>query len=286
MIIMKKSIFLLVFLFGGVCQLFAQSSESGCIPQFSLDIKDVISMYADDKAFYLHTENMMYVVSREGEILSSESSKVQYGCFENGVLYTHTEADDCILTQKGDTLLQLVSGESNRARMLSARCMCMKDGVFYWHMGHRDNGGRSDCFYQVTKDGTYTQLGFWNGIVRGLAKTDDGLLILRQSHLCFIPQYIVENKGISQEIIEAASCQLPELKPVGFMLGEDGAYTWSNAEHKMYLISMPFITQTITSISSPHVADDTLLFYDLQGRPTSHPTPGIYIQNGRKVMVR
>ena len=28
------------------------------------------------------------------------------------------------------------------------------------------------------------------------------------------------------------------------------------------------------------------LFYDLLGRPTSHPTPGIYIQNGRKVMMR
>ena len=46
----------------------------------------------------------------------------------------------------------------------------------------------------------------------------------------------------------------------------------------------------VVNFTSIHSVEDTdsssSLFYDLQGRPTSHPTPGIYIQNGRKVMVR
>ena len=255
------------------------------IHQFSLDITDVISMYADDKAFYLHTENVMYVVSREGEMLSSESSKVKYGCFENGVLYTHTETDDCILTQQGDVLLQVVPGESNQARMLGARCMCIKDGVFYWHIGHRDNGGRSDCFYQVTKDGAYTHLGYWDGIVRGLVKTDDGLLLLTSTDLSFIPQDIVENQCISQSVINENSLPLPDLKFVGLVLNENGAYAWSNADHRMYLIPQSFLMQMVTSICLPLEADGYPLFYDLLGRPTSHPTRGIYIQNGRKVWV-
>lgn len=280
---------LLLILAGGTYSSYAQSSDCEFISKFSLDIKEVISMYADNTAFYLHTENVLYVVSRdEGKILSSDSSKVKYGCFENGVLYTHTETEDGILNQYGDTILRLVPGDNNRGKILSARCMCVKKGIFYWYMGHRNHGGRSDCFYQVTKEGTYTHLGFWNGGVKGMAVKDDYLLVLRRAdtnYLSLISKDIVDNQKITSHIIEDNSQTLPNLNLVGLVLEEEGAYTWSNTDQTMYVIPQPFITKIATFIHSKRMADN-LLYYDLLGRPVSHPTSGIYIQNGKKVMVR
>ena len=51
-----------------------------------------------------------------------------------------------------------------------------------------------------------------------------------------------------------------------------------NKYYKSYQVTPTGISVSVQPTAAP--------YYDLQGRPTSHPTPGIYIQNGRKVMVR
>jgi hypothetical protein len=77
--------------------------------------------------------------------------------------------------------------------------------------------------------------------------------------------------------------------------GEVNGYTWtgyansvtfgSEANHikmsavKVTLAETEGISETITVNKLP-------VYYDLQGRPVKHPTKGLYIVNGRKVILR
>ena len=50
---------------------------------------------------------------------------------------------------------------------------------------------------------------------------------------------------------------------------------------------LPLEEYVASDIKSPDINDaDTPRFYDLTGRPLSAPTKGIYIQNGKKVLVK
>ena len=44
----------------------------------------------------------------------------------------------------------------------------------------------------------------------------------------------------------------------------------------------------VTAISPLSLPDDASanIYYDLQGRSTQHPTKGLYIQNGKKVIIK
>ena len=190
---MKRSSFLLSLL---MVLSTASYAENISTPLFTADIRNVITMYAapDAQTFYLHTEDSLYTVSREGQILSIVPSKVKYGCCEDSVLYIHEEYDNHLLTQSGDTILgQSQYPHVNYSGWLSnARFMCRKDGVFYWYRGVtkvRQGGSRSTCFYAVSENGAPENICWWNGPFSGCAIIDDWFVMLQNGgfRLLYLP---------------------------------------------------------------------------------------------------
>ncbi len=54
----------------------------------------------------------------------------------------------------------------------------------------------------------------------------------------------------------------------------------------LYQLEEGVLWKDNTGIEVPHVNHSAPLYHDLQGRPVAHPTSGIYIKDGRKVILR
>ena len=267
---------------------FCVHAENISTPLFTADIRNVITMYAapDAQTFYLHTEDSLYTVSRDGQILSIVPSKVKYGCCEDSVLYIHEEYDNHLLTQSGDTILgQSQYPHVNYSGWLSnARFMCRKDGVFYWYRGVtkvRQGGSRSTCFYAVSENGAPENICWWNGPFSGCAIIDDWFVMLQNGgfRLLYLPDPDYDDLRTLHRSDEFYD-------PIGLVSYDDELYTWSNDRHCMLVFPRSYLVEMATGIQNHYVDDKPSPLYDLQGRPVTQPQTGIYVQSGKKILIK
>lgn len=271
------------------CALNAQTNEVAT-PLFSLNVKNVVSMYCDEHAetFYLHTktskfDGMKYTVSREGEILAEEPSKMMWACWEDGVMYTHAWCDEFFLNEKGDTVVK-----GTRFNMRLAQPMCRKNGVFYWWYGPIEGVMDNNTIFSY-KDGDEEPIH-----LRRYSLHCTGIVVLDNKVLC--TGYNSERTGYySIYFIDGTTDwtyqtqlpkELPGLKyPVGLSLAGDKLYVWSNDTQTLYSIPKSFFGG-VTSVQAPVVDTDNESIYSIDGRPADGTRKGIYIRNGKKVLVR
>ena len=273
---------------------FCAHAENVSTPLFTADIRNVITMYAapDAQTFYLHTEDSLYTVSRDGQILSITPSKVKYGCCEDSVLYLHEEYDQYLLTQSGDTILRNDQALLRGGWLNLARFMCRKDGVFYWWRGvqtSRDRGDRASCFIKVTDDGNAAEdMGGWNNPISGILVTDDMLFVILPWSITgvtfsFSPLsnknfgVFYDNKFVLEDFDD----------PIGLVCIGDWLYIWSNShgDQTMYTLPRSYLVEMATGIQSHYVDGGPSPLFDLQGRPVTQPQTGIYIQDGKKILI-
>lgn len=274
-------------------------------PLFSIDVKNVVSMYCDEAAetFYLYTQapkefyGTKYVVSREGEILSVEDSvKATWACWEDGVLYTHGETDLFFLDQKGDTVLDMNEiGPNLYTRLRHAKSMFCKDGVFYYWYGpvYRSCMGQGIYSY---KDGGKIEkkMVITTYMGNGLVRMDNVVLCTGYGYhsvkdACYTMYFLDE----STEWVPQEPKEIPCLKaPVGLSLVGDTFYIWSNDTQTMYTIPKSFFMGAVgaetTGVQTPVMEADmeSSGYYDLQGRPVDSTQKGILLHNGKKVLVK
>lgn len=268
---------------------FNMRAENVSTPLFTADIKNVITMYAapDAQTFYLHTEDSLYTVSRDGQILSIVPSKVKYGCCEDSILYIHQELDNLILTQTGDTVFYAPRPEPGTGGDIGwltvARFMCCKDGVFYWYRGvsnTRQGGSRSTCFYAIPKDGEPKNICWWNGPFSGCVIVDDWFVFIQNRGFRFL--YLPDPHYDDIRTLH----QVDEFKdPAGLVSYGEELYTWSNDRHAMLVFPRSYLREMATNIDKLQVEpQDSSPLFDLQGRPVDVSQPGIFIQNGKKIL--
>ena len=266
----------------------AQTNEVAT-PLFSLDVKDVVSMYSDENAetFYLHTritgsEGIKYTVSRKGEILAEEPSQVMWACWEDGVMYTHGDGDDFFLSQDGDTVVKM-SGFTN---LKTAKPMSRKDGIFYYWKGPW-SGVSNTCWICSIKEGgdEIVQIIKWSLYCTGLASMDNYVVCIG---------YNSERTGFYTIYFNDESSawgyqtpkELPGVKyPVGLSLVGDTFYVWSNDTQTMYTIPKSYFGG-VTGVQAPVVDTDMESIYGIDGRPADGTQKGICILGGKKVLVR
>ena len=282
---MKKLLLVLAATFSAAMN--AQTTEVAT-PLFSADVKDVVSMYCDENAetFYLHTESTKYTVSKEGEVLFEEPSKPIWACWENGTMYAHVEGDPCILNQKGDTIVNIENARS-AYYLTVAKPMCYKDGVFYW-WSWAGISSKSTGFYSFNKDKempSYTMTCLSQCV--GLVVMDNNRV------LC---TFNVEDGAVYSLFFnnergwdwESNLQDLFGLKAVvGLALVGDVFYIWSDDTHTMYTIPKSYFSgvagvQTLMMETNAQ-ADGT---YTLDGRPGNGTQKGIYIKDGKKVLLK
>ena len=70
----------------------------------------------------------------------------------------------------------------------------------------------------------------------------------------------------------------------GFTAKANKAYLKVSDGTKISMFALPLKNEETQIVATKHITDDTI--YDLQGRSVSYPTPGIYIQRGKKVIIR
>ena len=70
----------------------------------------------------------------------------------------------------------------------------------------------------------------------------------------------------------------------GFTAKANKAYLKVSDGSKISMFALPLKNEETQIVATKHITDDTI--YDLQGRSVSYPTPGIYIQRGKKVIIR
>jgi len=289
----RKSIILFLcinFGYGVIAQ-----TEDIVTPLFNLtEVKDVVSMYTDETAqtFYLHTDSILYTVSREGVILSIEKSPVKYGCVEKNVLYTHEEYSDIILNQAGDTVLAVPSGgwdTEDSFYLQEVRWLFREKGVFYvWFGATRDGGWRSDAFFSITTDNVKL-LKFCHHPCRGLVLLDGVFLFtyLGYSDGDLYPGHFGIFSLIDESLSIKKSWPFFGLNlPVGLSLIGDTLYTWSDATQTMYRIPCSCFDDVIAGFLSQTVRPSVHTAYDLSGRSEDGTQKGIFIRNGKKVLVR
>ena len=288
---MKKNylLFFALLLFAGAVH--AQTNEVATL-LFSLDVKDVVSMYCDENAetFFLHTktsktDGIKYTVSREGEILAEEPSKVLWACWDDGVMYTHGLGDGVILNQYGDTIVQF-----NGSKLVAAKPMYRKDGVFYWWYGGIEAVSTSSGIYSFTVGDEYPQ------VRRLFHFYCTGVVAMDNIVLC--TAYDVQGVGIytiyynDEKTTEWTQWEYKEPKelpgvksPVGLSLVGDTFYIWSNDTQTMYTIPKSYFGG-VTGVEAPVVDTDNESIYAIDGRPADGTRKGLYIRNGKKVLVR
>ena len=274
---------------------FCAHAENVSTPLFTADIRNVITMYTapDAQTFYLHTEDSLYTVSRDGQILSITPSRVKYGCCEDSVLYIHEEYDNLILTQKGDTVIYAPKSGygSSPVWLTHARFMCRKDGVFYWWRGvdtYRYQGGRGTCYYAVTEDGQYKVLDATPNANWGLTIIDDWLFSSKQwgtDGISFGFSPLSEFDGADLDYQK--TLLFTEFNyPIGLACIGDWLYIWSNGYQTMYALPRSYLVEMATGIQSHYVDGEPSPLFDLQGRPVTQPQTGIYIQDGKKILIK
>ena len=70
----------------------------------------------------------------------------------------------------------------------------------------------------------------------------------------------------------------------GFTAKANKAYLKVSDGSKISMFALPLKNEETQIVATKHITDDTI--YDLQGRSVPYPTPGIYIQRGKKVIIR
>ena len=270
------------------CALNAQTNEVAT-PLFSLDVKDVVSMYCDEQAetFFLHTrtggtDGIKYTVSREGEIIAEESSQVMWACWEDGVMYTHGEGDDFFLNQKGDTVVKI----SGYVVIKSAKPMFRKDGIFYFWKGPKV-GGSSACWICSYKEGDIdiTPIRQWTLYCTGLVLMDNIVLCTGYNSESTGFYTIYFNDGPTEWGFQQPKV-LPGLKgPVGLSLVGETLYIWSNDTQTMYTIPKSYFSG-VSGVQASVVETEKESIYSIDGRPADGTKKGIYIRSGKKVLVR
>ena len=272
------------------CALNAQNEVA--TPLFSVDVKDAVSMYCDENAetFYLHTstannEGIKYTVSRDGKILAEEPSWPMWACWDDGVMYTHVAGDRFILNQAGDTILK-----ADSRFMATAQPMSYKNGVFYWWSGPKIAHTKSSGIFSY-KEGNDALVPktFHYLHCTGIVVMDDIVLCTsyNTSHVGFYTLYFNDE---SEEWEPQTPQELPGVKgPVGLSLVGDTFYIWSIETQTMYTIPKSFFSGsgfTGVQASTVNADKESAVIYDLQGRPADETQKGIYVRNGKKVLVR
>ena len=277
---------------------FCAHAENISTPLFTADIRNVITMYAapDAQTFYLHTEDSLYTVSRDGQILSIVPSRVKYGCCEDSVLYIHEEYDNYLLTQAGDTVFYAPYQDQNTGYgpspswLVNARFMCRKDGVFYWWKGIRSDrytGDRGSCYYAVTEDGQCERIDYSVNGNLGITIIDNWLFISRQlgtDGILFGFSPISEFS--THDLLGKNTIKFTEFKyAIGLECVGDWLYIWSNGYQTMYTLPRSYLVEMATGIQNHYVDDEPSPLFDLQGRPVTQPQTGIYIHDGKKILI-
>ena len=270
----------------------ASYAENISTPLFTADIRNVITMYAapDAQTFYLHTEDSLYTVSRDGQILSITPSKVKYGCCEDSVLYLHEELTPYLLTQSGDTILRNDQAQGLGGWLINARFMCREDGVFYWWKGimsDRYTGGRGSCYYAVTEDGQCENIDFSVNGNLGITIINDWLFISRQCTDGILFGFSPLSEFSTHDLLGKNTIKFTEFKyAIGLECIGDWLYIWSNGDQTMHTLPRSYLVEMATGIHAHYVDDEPSPLYDLQGRPVDGCQSGIFIQNGEKILIR
>ena len=307
---MKKKYFRRLAVLGCIayaCALNAQTNKVAT-PLFSIDVKNVVSMYCDENAetFYLYTQapkefyGTKYVVSKEGEVLSVEDSvKAIWACWEDGVWYNHGETDLFFLDQKGDTVLNMNKTDPRwYTRLRLGKSMFCKDGVFYFWYGpvYRSCMGQGIYSYKEGKEGEKIEkkMVITTYMGNGLAMMDNVVLCTGYGYhsvkdACYTMYFIDE----STEWVPQEPKEIPGLKaPVGLSLVGDTFYIWSNDTQTMYTIPKSFFMGAVgaetTGVQAPvmEAEMESSGFFTLDGRPVDGTQKGIFIRNGKKVLVK
>ena len=262
-------------------------------PLFSIDVKNVVSMYCDEDAetFYLHTESTKYVVSKEGEVLSEEPSKPIWACWEDGVMYTHAEGEQCVLNQKGDTIVTFEKGSSAYYLKVAKPMFHKGDDFFWWSWAGTNT--KSTGFYRFNTDNNIPlyHTAYCLRECTGLVVMDDNrvLCTFNGEDGAIYSLFFNDEKWYWESNVK----NLFGLKaPVGLSLVGDTFYIWSNDTQTMYTIPKSFFMGAVgaetTGVQAPvmEAEMETSVFYDLQGRPVDGTQKGILIHDGKKVLVK
>lgn len=259
---------------------------------FSLEgIEDVVSMYTDETAqtFYLHTDSILYTVSRSGKIISSERSKVKWACREESSMYIHEEGKNSISNEKGDTILFFPDEYQEPTIYLKgAKPMFRKSGIFYWWFGGRDGGGRSDAFFMVTEE-KVERLNYCPFPCRGLVLLNDNILLFtyvgyqNETQKGFFSFFSINDPGGGNPYQLPLAIDLP----VGLSLVEKIFYIWSNETNTMYTIPQSYFDNILTNIQKKHAdSQEEPNSYDLTGRSADGTQKGVFVRDGKKVLVK
>ncbi|MBR4337857.1 MAG: hypothetical protein IKP91_06440 [Bacteroidaceae bacterium] len=273
------------------CALNAQTNKVAT-PLFSADVKDVVSMYCDENAetFCLYTQTTKYTVSKEGEILSKKPSKAIWACWEDGIMYTHAEGDRFILNQYGDTIVSAKHLRDKRDSGLFAggKPMFCKDGVFYWWFGPISSVSSLSGIYSM-KDGdeSLKLRGLYSLHCTGLVAMDN-MVVCTANNIEKVGYYTLFFNDESTEWVYQEPKEIPGLKaPVGLSLVGDTFYIWSNDTQTMYTIPKSYFGG-VTGVQTPlmEAEMESSGFFTLDGRPADGTQKGIFIRNGKKVLVK
>lgn len=293
---MRRKIFKRLAMLGCIvyaCLLNAQTTPTSN-PLFSLEgVKDVVSMYTDETAqtFYLHTDKILYTVSREGNVLSSDSSKVKWACWDNGVMYTHEKGENYILDGKKDTVLYLSDSDLDlSSRLRDSQILFHKNGAFYWWYGGVNNIiGRSDALYVAT-EGKVEQMKYFPFPCKGIALLDQDVFLHTYTYsACYGDAGLFSFFSLdSIRNDNPLTLPLGIDSPVGLSLVGDTFYIWSNETQTMYWIPQSCFDNIIAGIRTASIerGESISFLYDLTGRPADGTQKGIFIKNGKKIVVR
>ena len=287
----SKFIFIVSLVFWSALPLTAQDTGYTFTPLFSFDRSDIVSMYSDEAAerFYLHSTDSLFVLSADGTIQSAEPSELMYGCSYKGKIYRHVSQGDAIIDEKGDTVIQFVYdsnlGGPSFLAAISSLFACNDKGFYMAH----SRGSRSDQFVLANKEGVhfacYVDCPM---LLNGVAISNDTIYAIGEVVDASTESAKDDSWLLKYPLQEAHLEGFPELldrsnrSVVGLTIVGDSFITWSNADKCMYRITKS--TTGITDVIQEPQA--TSPYYDLLGRPVSHLTTGIYIRNGRKVVLK
>jgi hypothetical protein len=235
---------------------------------FSLPGVEAKSMYSNPSldTFFIHSQDTLYTVKRDGTVISKDSSDIIYGCFEGenmsylkkGYTQETNIKEDLIVNQFGDTLYRYtVSSTFPRRKLLAVN----KDTFYINHdwIGVR----RVDMIYKIINN-EYIEYASGHTRVNGIFFYDSKLYCVDNQHRIMSHNYHNSGPEDWDTIFIFPNRNNSTKHNIGLVIKDETFYTYYNGTNQLLMIEKQQVNsvQEITDSES----DENPVYYGIDGR--------------------
>jgi hypothetical protein len=235
---------------------------------FTLPGVEAESMYSNPSldTFFIHSQDTLYTVKRDGTVISKDSSDIIYGCFEGENMYYLKKGynqetnikEDLIINQFGDTLHRYTTSSPVPSR----KFLAVNKDTFY--INHDWIGSRSvDRIYRIINN-EYIVYAYGDYRVKGLFFYNNKLYSIHSHNNIDVQNFIMSHDYHNSDPYDSdLILTLTNSWHIGLVIKDETFYTYCNNTNQLLMIEKQQVNsvQEITDSES----DGNPVYYGFDG---------------------